>query len=64
MKNKETNTGIFRYSDHGNIEAMNERGHTLNPVPFIVFGPGEGWIRDRVSSLADVTPAILEAFDK
>ena len=51
-------------ADHGNIEAMNERGHTLNPVPFIVFGPGEGWIRDRVSSLADVTPAILEAFDK
>lgn len=51
-------------ADHGNIEAMNERGHTLNPVPFIVFGPGEGWIRDRVNSLADVTPALLEAFDK
>ena len=51
-------------ADHGNIEAMNERGHTRNPVPFIVFGPCEGWIRDRVNSLADVTPAILEAFDK
>ena len=37
-------------ADHGNIEAMNERGHTLNPVPFIVFGPGEGWMRDRVNS--------------
>lgn len=51
-------------SDHGNIEAMNERGHTRNPVPFIVFGPGEEWIRDRVGSLQDVTPAMLEAFDK
>ena len=51
-------------SDHGNIEAMNERGHTLNPVPFIAFGPGEGWIRDRVNSLVDVTPALIEAFDK
>ena len=51
-------------ADHGNIEAMDARGHTRNPVPFIVFGPGEGWIRDRVNSLADVTPAILEAFDK
>ena len=51
-------------ADHGNIEAMDERGHTRNPVPFIVFGPGEGWIRDRVNSLADVTPALLEAFDK
>ena len=51
-------------ADHGNIEAMNERGHTRNPVPFIAFGPGEGWIRDRVNSLADVTPALIEAFDK
>ena len=51
-------------ADHGNIEAMNERGHTRNPVPFIAFGPGEGWIRDRVNSLTDVTPALIEAFDK
>jgi len=51
-------------ADHGNIEAMNERGHTRNPVPFIVFGPGEGWLRDRVNSLQDVTPALLEAFDR
>ena len=51
-------------ADHGNIEAIGERGHTRNPVPFIVFGPGEEWIRDRVKSLQDVTPAILEAFDR
>lgn len=51
-------------ADHGNIESMNERGHTRNPVPFIVFGPGEAFIRDKVSSLKDVTPALLEAFDK
>lgn len=46
-------------SDHGNIEAMNERGHTRNPVPFIAFGPKENEMRSMVSSLADVTPAIL-----
>ena len=51
-------------ADHGNIEAIGERGHTRNPVPFVVSGPGEEWIRDRVNSLADVTPAILEAFDR
>lgn len=51
-------------ADHGNIESIGERGHTRNPVPFIVFGPGEEWIRDRVNSLQDVTPAILEAFDR
>lgn len=51
-------------ADHGNIEAIGERGHTLNPVPFITYGPAEGFLRDKVNSLVDVTPAILEAFDK
>ena len=51
-------------ADHGNIEAVDERGHTRNPVPFIAFGPGEAALRNRVNSLADVTPAILEAFDR
>ena len=50
-------------SDHGNIEAVGDRGHTANPVPFVVHGPRERQIRDGVSSLADVTPAILAAFD-
>lgn len=50
-------------SDHGNVEAMSERGHTRNPVPFIAFGPKETFIRDRVDSLVDVTPALLAAFD-
>jgi bisphosphoglycerate-independent phosphoglycerate mutase (AlkP superfamily) len=50
-------------SDHGNIENMTERTHTLNPIPFIAFGPREKQIRDRVESLIDVTPAILNAFD-
>ena len=50
-------------SDHGNVEAMSERGHTRNPVPFIAFGPKEEAIRERVNSLVDVTPALLAAFD-
>ena len=51
-------------ADHGNVEAMDERAHTLNPVPFVVYGPGEAEIRARVDSLTDVTPALLDAFDK
>lgn len=51
-------------SDHGNIEEIGERGHTRNPVPFIVLGPKEKFIRERVNSLIDVTPAMLEAFEK
>lgn len=50
-------------ADHGNIECMNDRGHTRNPVPFIAFGPHEKDIRERVGSLEDVTPAVLAAFD-
>ena len=50
-------------SDHGNIETMEERGHTRNPVPFVAFGPGESAIRERVGSLVDVTPSVLAAFD-
>ena len=55
---------IVLTADHGNVESVNERGHTLNPVPFVAFGPGEREIRARVESLADVTPALLEAFDR
>ena len=50
-------------ADHGNIECIEERGHTRNPVPFVAFGPREAQIRERVASLQDVTPAILAAFD-
>lgn len=51
-------------ADHGNIESVNDRGHTRNPVPFITLGPCEHFLRDKVNSLVDVTPALLEAFDK
>ena len=50
---------VLMTSDHGNIEEMNERGHTRNPVPFIAYGPREEEFRAHVKSLVDVTPAIL-----
>lgn len=53
---------LLMTADHGNIEAMSERGHTRNPVPFVAFGPREAEIRAHVKSLVDVTPAILRAF--
>ena len=49
-------------SDHGNIESVGQRGHTLNPVPFVALGPKERFLRERVSSLQDVMPALLAAF--
>ncbi len=47
-------------SDHGNIESMNEQGHTRNPVPFATFGAQAAQMRASVKSLVDVTPAILK----
>ena len=54
---------IVLTSDHGNVETINERGHTRNPVPFIAVGPQEEYLRKNVNSLSDVTPAILKAFE-
>jgi hypothetical protein len=51
-------------SDHGNIEDILVRGHTLNPVPFIALGRGAEGVRARVRSLVDVTPAILECLER
>ena len=53
---------LLMTSDHGNIESVNERGHTRNPVPFVAFGPRAARFHERVHSLCDVTPAILGAF--
>ncbi|MGE5606401.1 MAG: metalloenzyme [Bacteroidota bacterium] len=46
-------------SDHGNIEDLSVKTHTLNPVPLLVFGAGAESF-GKVNSLADVCPAILD----
>jgi 2,3-bisphosphoglycerate-independent phosphoglycerate mutase len=48
-------------SDHGNIEDLSTRSHTLNPVATLGFGPLRHFICSRVRSLTDITPAIVEA---
>jgi len=53
---------IIVSSDHGNLEDLSKRGHTLNPVPAILIGPSE-MRSDMASKLEDLTsfaPAILE----
>lgn len=54
-------TTVVLTSDHGNIEDLGTRNHTLNSVPTLVWGPAREHIARRVSSLADITPAILES---
>jgi hypothetical protein len=52
---------ILLTSDHGNLEDLSTRRHTLNPVPALLVGSKD--LRRKfaanLSSLADVTPAIL-----
>ena len=54
------NTSVILTSDHGNIEDLSSRNHTLNNVPTIVWGANAKSIADRIKSLADITPAIVE----
>jgi 2,3-bisphosphoglycerate-independent phosphoglycerate mutase len=54
-------TTVVVTSDHGNIEDLSTRNHTLNDVPTLVWGRERERIRRRVRSLADITPAIVNA---
>lgn len=53
-------TTILLTSDHGNIEDLSTRNHTLNPVPTLIWGEHRETVAARVRSLADITPAIVE----
>lgn len=50
---------VLLTSDHGNVEDLSARNHTLNLVPTLVWGPGREAARRNIRSLADITPTIL-----
>jgi 2,3-bisphosphoglycerate-independent phosphoglycerate mutase len=54
-------TLIVVTSDHGNVEDVSAKGHTLNPVPTMLVGAGREQIARRIHSLTDITPAIVQA---
>lgn len=60
---EETNpadTLIVVTSDHGNVEDVTAKGHTLNPVPTMLIGAGREQIAPRIRSLTDIAPAIVD----
>ncbi|MBV9958182.1 MAG: alkaline phosphatase family protein [Acidobacteria bacterium] len=57
-------TTLLLTSDHGNIEDLSLRNHTLNQVPTLIWGAGRDRIAARIRSLADITPAIVEALTR
>ena len=48
-------------SDHGNIEDLSTRSHTLNPVATLAFGAAREQIASQVRSLTDIAPAIVQS---
>lgn len=52
-------TTVILTSDHGNIEDLTSRNHTLHQVPTIIWGAHRERIAARIQTLADITPAIV-----
>jgi phosphopentomutase len=52
-------TTFILTSDHGNIEDLSVRNHTLNDVPTIIWGRCAENAAKNVRDLADITPAII-----
>lgn len=53
-------TTVILTSDHGNVEDLSTRNHTLNAVPTLAWGRHREVVARRVRTLADITPTILE----
>lgn len=49
-------------SDHGNIEDITVKTHTMNPVPTIIAGESIDRNAIEIRSLTDIKPAILKIF--
>ena len=55
-------TGLV-ISDHGNIEDITTDVHTLNRVPVLVWGKNAGDLTDKIKTLEDVTPPLLQLLE-
>ena len=53
-------TNVILTSDHGNVEDLSTRNHTLNFVPTLAWGPARSTVARRVRTLADITPTIAD----
>jgi 2,3-bisphosphoglycerate-independent phosphoglycerate mutase len=53
-------TTVILTSDHGNIEDLSSRNHTLHDVPTIIWGAERERVASRIRSLADITPSIVD----
>ncbi|MBM7615934.1 alkaline phosphatase family protein [Alkaliphilus hydrothermalis] len=57
-------TLVIITSDHGNIEDLSIKTHTMNPVPTMLVGKSAEVIKDDIKDLTDITPAIVKVLEK
>ncbi|MFZ2489715.1 MAG: alkaline phosphatase family protein [Anaerolineae bacterium] len=53
-------TLVLIISDHGNLEDVRIKAHTENAVPTIAIGAGHAAFVERIYTLTDLTPALLD----
>ena len=57
-------TTVILTSDHGNIENLAVKNHTLNDVPTIVWGRKRHEIAKLIKDLSDITPTIISLLNE
>ncbi|MGE5795962.1 MAG: metalloenzyme, partial [Ignavibacteria bacterium] len=55
-----TDLTLFACSDHGNIEDLSVKTHTLNPALSIAAGKYAGYFANNVTDLSQIKPAVLK----
>jgi hypothetical protein len=61
--NLKKNMTLIICSDHGNFEDLSIKMHTLNPAIGMVFGKHSSELSQKIKTLADIKPAIMEMYD-
>jgi 2,3-bisphosphoglycerate-independent phosphoglycerate mutase len=57
-------TTVILTSDHGNIEDLSVRNHTLHQVPTLVWGEHRERLAARIRNLTDITPGIVDVLTR
>jgi 2,3-bisphosphoglycerate-independent phosphoglycerate mutase len=61
LLDKENDTLLIT-SDHGNLEDNTTQLHTGNPVPLVTWGYRSAELRDKIESLVEIKPAVIDFF--
>lgn len=63
LGNVDDNITLLICSDHGNLENIRIKSHTRNPALGITAGKYAEQLKNKISSLYDIKPAIMELYE-